>query len=155
MGHMYWMPEDYKSLTACEGFYIENKVFFGASEPSQEQWENSIADFIKKIKRFLPSMRIVNEWETGLGVRRYTLMRLRDETLSLIIGEDEHYAAIFLIIPECSEDYQRYKREFEKILNELRNFLLYKYPNEVYKRKNTWNLELVTKEKSERRRLIV
>jgi hypothetical protein len=100
-------------------------------------------------------MRIVNEWETGMGIRRYTLMRLRDESLSLIMGEDEHYAAIFLILPECCEDYTRYKREFDKILCELRKFLMYRYPNEVYKRKNTWNLELVTAEKNERRRMIV
>ncbi|MCL2637522.1 MAG: hypothetical protein FWD48_04045 [Oscillospiraceae bacterium] len=155
MGYKYWMPEDYESLTAFDGFYIENKVFFGASEPTQEQWDNSIADFIKKLKRFLPKMRIVNEWETGLGVRRYVLMRLRDETLSLVMGEDEHYAAIFLILPECCEDYERFKREFDKNLSEIRKFLLYKYPNEVYKRKNTWNLELVTAEKNERRRLVV
>jgi hypothetical protein len=155
MGHKYWLPEDYKNLTAFDGFYIENKVFFDTNEPNQEQWDNSITDFIKKIKRFLPSMRIVNEWETSMGTRRYVLMRLRNETLSLIMGEDEHYAAIFLILPECSEDYMRFKREFEKTLGELRKYLLYKYPNAVYKRKNTWNLELVTAEKSERRRMIV
>jgi hypothetical protein len=155
MGHKFWLPEDYKNLTAFDGFYIANKVFFGSSEPTQEQWDNSIADFIKKVKRFLPSMRIINEWETGMGVRRYTLMRLRNETLSLIMGEDEHYAAIFLILPECCEDYIRFKKEFDKILNELRKFLLYKYPNEVYKRKNTWNLELIAGNISERRRMIV
>ena len=149
MGHRYWMPENHENLAACEGFYIENKIFFGMDIPNTKQWDKSIAELVTKLKRFIPGMDTVNDWKSNSGIHRYIL--LCNDSAEIILGEDEHYASIFLIILESRDDDTKAKREFKSILESLRNYLMHKYPNEVYRRKNTWNLELV----KTKRRLVV
>jgi len=153
MGHKYYMPENHENLSVCEGFYIGNKVFFGAGEPSEEQWNSSMAELVMKVKRFLPEFRIINEWESGMGIRRYVLMR--NDLMEIIMGEDEEYASIFLIIPETCQSEAKAKCEFEKTFKILKSFLMHKYPEQVYRRKNTWNLELLTATTSSNRRSAV
>jgi hypothetical protein len=142
MGNKYWTPENAQNLKGCEGFYIENKVFFGMQIPGECQWDESLSELVLKLKRFIPSMRVIDDWENCCGIHRYVL--LRNELVEIVFGEDEHYAPIFLIIPESCTDTEKAKREFKNALEPLKHYLLRKYPNQVYRRKNTWNLELVT-----------
>lgn len=141
MGLMYFMPENYQSLEACEGFYIGNKAFFGTEVPNEVNLDESISDFIKKLKRFIPNMSAVNDRDNNMGISRLVL--LKNPLMQIVMGDDERYTAIFLIIPESCEDIRQAKREFDGTLKILRNYLIRKYPNAVYKRKNTLNLEPV------------
>jgi len=128
MGNKYWTPENYKELAACEGFYVVNKVFFGAENPNDSQWEKSITELSVKLKRFLPTAQIVNDWTNCMGIRRYVL--LSNRYIDIIMGEDEYYASIFLIIPETCGDSEKEKakREFESALTTLTDYLLRKIP---------------------------
>jgi hypothetical protein len=141
MGNMYWTPQNHDKLVACEGFFIENRIFFGMMMPDTEQWDKSIGEFVTKLNRFLPTMRVVNDWENSMGVSRYVLMR--NESAEVILGEDDNYAPIYLVIPEHCSDVMTAKRAFRGIQESLVGYLTKKYPNQVFRRKNTWNLELI------------
>jgi len=143
MGNKYWLPDNHDNLTACDGFYIKNEVFFfGMKAPDEQQWDKSIKELTTKLKRFIPSMDVVNDWKNSMGISRYVLVS--NDSLEIILGEDDDYAPIFLIIPENCGNTVKAKREFKSVLDALRNYLVRKYPNQIYRRKNTWNLELVT-----------
>jgi hypothetical protein len=140
-----WLPDNHEKLADFMGFYIPNKVLFGMATPDDEQWEKSIKELVEKLNRFLPTMRIVNDWRHNTGVSRYVL--LQNNMVDLILGEDDNYAPIFLIIPESCGDITKAKREFKTVLESLKGYLVRKYSNEVYGRKNTWNLEAITSER--------
>ena len=76
-----------------------------------------------------------------MGISRYVLMR--NDSAEIILGEDDNYTPIFVIIPENCSDTAKAQREFKSILESLRGYLTKKYPEQVYRRKNTWNLESV------------
>lgn len=142
MGLKYYLPENYENLEACEGFYIDNKAFFNTNEITEAKWNKVVEEFIIKIKRFVPGLIPVNDWDNNMGIRRFVL--LKNSSVQIVMGDDERYTAIFLIIPESCENVRQAKRELDGTFKILRNYLVRKYPNAVYKRKNTWNLEPVT-----------
>lgn len=139
MGLRYYLPENYENLQACEGFYIDNKAFFGTDEPDTEQWDSVLAHFTEKIHRFVPTLKQFIKWESCMGISR--LILLKGHNVQVVLGDDERYVSIFVIIPENCLLSESAEHEFQNAHFAISNYLARKYPEKVFKRKNTWNLE--------------
>lgn len=143
MGLKYYVPKNHEDLAGCEGFYIENLIFYGTND-FENSWDGAVGSLAKKLKSFLPQMKIVNDWQSEMGICRYVL--LESDDVQIITGDDERYFSIFVIIPEKTVMRDFVNREYEQVCNVLRSYLLRTF-SEVSCRKNTWNLELITEKR--------